>query len=78
MNSDARAKNYLFDLGTLLREKAFEAKRSRQEGTNEDYHIGRLMAYYEVVSLMIHQAEVFGIELSEINLTEIDPDRDLL
>ena len=78
MNSDARAKNYLFDLGTLIRDRAFEAKTSRQESANEDYHIGRLMAYYEVISLMIHQAEVFGIELSEINLTEIDPGRDLL
>lgn len=49
MNNE-RAKNYLLDLGTFLREQALEAKESSQKS---EYHLGRLMAYHEIVSLMI-------------------------
>ena len=78
MNDDSKkqAKDYyLSDLGTLLRERALQAKEDCQKEKHEFNH-GRLMGYYEVISLMIHQAEAFGIELSELNLG-LDPD-DLL
>jgi hypothetical protein len=38
----------------------------------------RLTAYYEVVSLMQQQAITFGIELVELSLHDVDPERDLL
>ncbi len=77
MNPNEKAKNYLLDLGMLLREKALEAKESKKESGSE-YDLGRLMAYHEVVSLMRQQAEAFGIEFSELNLEGLDPEQDLL
>jgi hypothetical protein len=73
--------NYLLDLGLLIREKAFEAKKNRDTSigtTDYDYELGHLMAFYEIVSLMQQQAEAFGIPLSKISLENIDPDKDLL
>lgn len=74
-------KNYLRDLGNLLREAAASAKRERDElndSSQRDYAVGRLMAYHEVVSLMQEQAAAFGIPLADIGLDSIDPDRELL
>ena len=73
--------NYLLDLGLLIKEKAFEAKKSRDAsmGTADyDYELGHLMAFYEIVSLMQQQADAFGIPLSKVSLENIDPDKDLL
>jgi hypothetical protein len=36
------------------------------------------MAYYEVISLMQHQAEAFDLPLSDLALFGLDPDRDLI
>ena len=74
--------NYLLDFGTLLRECANEARQMRDEsqaGSEQRmFQSGRLMALYEVVSLMQHQAKVFEIPLAELRLDGIDPNRDLL
>lgn len=73
--------NYLLDLGQLIKERAFEAKKSRDASrgtTDYDYELGHLMAFYEIVSLMQQQARAFGISLSKIGLENIDPDKDLL
>ena len=77
MKFDARANNYLLDLGTLLQERVLEAKKSSQE-SGSDYDLGRLMAYHEIISLMVQQAEAFGMELKEINLVGLDSEQDLL
>lgn len=36
------------------------------------------MAFYHVISLMQDQALGFGIDLKDLKLESIDPDRDLL
>lgn len=67
--------NYLLDIGSLIKEKADEAKNS---GGDDDYEVGYRMALYEVISLMHQQAEAFNIDLKDINLDGIDPERDYL
>lgn len=83
--SDAdTARYYLRDLGHLLRDEALDAKREYEESkrsTDEGekaYRGGYLMAFYHVISLMQDQALGFGIDLKDLKLESIDPDRDLL
>ncbi len=74
-------KNYLYDLGYLLKEKAKDAKKEKSISSNSEdsiYQEGYLMAYYEVLDLMKQQAKAFNIEDKEIGLEDIDPERDLL
>ncbi len=73
-------KNYLHDLGTLIKENAREAKEKKDSSkgsSSQDYDSGYLMAWYEVVSLMQQQAEAFGIPFEFLDLHDIDPDKDL-
>ena len=72
---------YLFDLGYLLRERALEAKSAVQAArgkAEEGFELGRLMAYYEVLSLMIGQAVTFQMSVDDLHLEGLDPDKDLL
>ena len=75
------ARLYLSDLGSPLIELVGEAKAAReaaQTDTDRAFAEGRLMALYEVVSLMQQQAEAFGgLTQAEIFLV-IDPERELL
>ena len=74
-------RDYLYDLGIILKEKSFEAKKRELESKNLDSHsydLGFLMAMHEVISLMQQQAVSFEIDPQDIGLGEIDPDRDLL
>jgi hypothetical protein len=74
-------KNYLFDLGYLLRERALEAKQDRNvaRGTaSEAFESGRAMAYYEVLSLLVNQAHSFELPIEDLHLCGLEPDRDLL
>lgn len=74
MSRTIRLEAYLADLGATIKEKADEAKNN---GVDE-YQIGYRMALYEVISLMCQQAEVFDIDLKDIGLEGIDPERDYL
>jgi predicted RNA-binding protein with PUA domain len=71
---------YVLNLGVLLKEIALRAKQEVVVATEDDrvFALGRLMAMHEVVSLMQQQASVFGLELRELGLEGIDPERDLL
>jgi hypothetical protein len=73
--------NYLFDLGAVIKERAFEARRERDglpSGSLErEFQSGRVIAFNEVISIMQQQAEGLGIPLSDLRLDDIDPDRDL-
>jgi len=75
-------KHYLHDLGEIVKTRAFEAKEERtkeQQGSPAyDFQCGRLVAFNEVISILQQQAEGFGINLEELNLDDIDPDRDLV
>ena len=73
--------NYVLDLGVLVKEKALEAKTTKDKSScekDDDYHLGYLMAFYEIVSLMQQQAAVFDIDLAQLGLEDIDPESELL
>ena len=61
---------YLRDLGTLLKERAFEAETRLPKigSTERDFALGRLMAFHEVISLMQQQAVAFDLAIGELNL----------
>lgn len=73
--------HYLHDLGLIVKERAFEALRQRDElplgGVDRAFQSGRVIAFNEVISIMQQQAEGFGIALTELRLEDVDPDRDL-
>ena len=75
------ADNYLLDLGALLRERAFAAKeqcRAFQTTDQRAFESGRYMAYYEVISLMLSQAQALQLPADKLALQGVDADRDLL
>lgn len=74
---DEKYKNYLHDLGVLLKEYALEAKQhSDRKGT--DFSSGYVSGFHRVVSLMQQQADTFDISIEEIGLDGIDADEDLI
>lgn len=76
MNDSEKIQFYLYDLGTLLKEKAKEAK---QAASHEDaFSRGRLLAFYEVISLMEQQADAFQLDLELLGLEGMDAEQDLL
>ena len=79
---DRKYKYYLRDLGNLLKERALGAKEmfKKEERGTVGYHFeaGRLMAFNEAISIMQQQAQGFQIPLEELDLRDIEPDRDLV
>lgn len=74
------AKNFLKDLSALLLDEALKSRQSAIDAKgseSEQFQSGRLMAYSEVVSLIQMQANIFGIDMIELGLSEIDADKDL-
>ena len=75
-------KAYLFDLGDDIKRRAFEVKAERDASRpgSEKYslHMGRLLAFNEVISIMQQNASGLGISLEELRLQDVDPDRDLV
>ncbi len=75
------SQHYVRDLGLFLKEKALDAKLDRDSargGKDEDLNLGRLMAFYEVLSLMQDQAAVFDLDLAAIGLEGFNLDAELL
>lgn len=78
---DEKHRNYLLDLGYLLHERAVEARQRREAAkgsAGEAFETGRAFAYYEVISLMLSQAETFELPVEDLHLEGVDLDRDLL
>lgn len=69
--------NFVTDLCVLLREKALEAKTEKSNDPS-DFNLGKLMGYYEVVSLLRDQFISFDLDLEAFGLSNLVPDRDLL
>jgi hypothetical protein len=67
----------LVDVGRELLEKA-HAARTDAARSGSDYDKGRHFALYEVISLLVQQADAFGIDRTAIGLGRVDPERDLL
>jgi hypothetical protein len=58
-----------------------EAKQSARaaKGTDDEaYQSGQKMAYYEVISLLVQEAESFQLPLEDLHLEGLDPDRALI
>ena len=77
---DDRFKEYIHDLGVLIKEKARRAKYDFDSTDKKQctYEMGYLMAYHEVIDLMKQQATVFDISQIDTGLTDIDSEKDLL
>jgi hypothetical protein len=74
-------RHYIFDLGHLLRAEALSARQTCRaaKGTDDEaFQSGRVMAYHEVLSLLISQAQSFGVPIADLNLDGLNPDHDLL
>jgi len=74
-------KNYLHDLGILIKEEALEAKKKKESSktmNEKQFNTGYMMGFHRVISLMQQQAESFRIDLKDISLNDIDPYEDLL
>ncbi len=76
MNDD-KLKNYMVDIVFLLKEKALKLK-NEPISDKDLFKKGELMGYYDILSIMIAQADIFEISLSEIGLNNFNPDSDLL
>jgi hypothetical protein len=77
---DEKFKHYLFDLGRLVREYALAAVEERQkqeDAASLEFYEGYILGFHRIVSLMQQQALAFGIELQDLQLEGIEPDRDL-
>lgn len=70
----------LQDVTRELLSRAHEARAEREgaQGDDRPYAAGRAMALYEVLSLLVQQAQAFGVDPEAIGLGGVDPDRDLL
>ncbi len=74
-------KNYLHDLGIIIKEEALESKKKKKMSktiNEKDFNTGYMMGFHRVISLMQQQAEAFNIDLKDISLNDIDPYKDLL
>jgi hypothetical protein len=71
---DETYKNYLGDLGYLIRELAEDAKREANAARSE-YAQGYAMAFHRVITLMQQQAEAFEIPVEQLNLGDFSTER---
>jgi len=66
--------SYIKDICHEIKVMAAAAKKERKD----EYTSGYAMALYEVVSLLQGQASAFQISPEDIDLADIDADKDLL
>jgi len=81
VNDHERLKNYLLDLGQLVKEYALEAVAEREKHRGQpvqEFYEGYVLGFHRIVSLMQQQALAFGIDLKALRLDGIEPDRDLV
>jgi hypothetical protein len=85
VHNDSIYKNFLLDFGLLLKEEARDAKHnydqykdSDNEGAAYNYHSGYVMALHHIISLLQHQSDLFEISRRDLQLDDIDPDKELI
>ena len=81
MSEHEQLKNYLHDLGQLVKEYAMAAVAEREKHRGQpaqEFYEGYVLGFHRVVSLMQQQAMAFGIDLKALKLDGIEPDRDLV
>ncbi len=73
--------NCTHDIFTEIKQSALNAKSNKLRATSEEdemYAFGYLMAYHEVMSLIVQQLDAFGIDKAKFSLDEFNPDFELL
>jgi hypothetical protein len=81
MKDDDTVQNYLFDLGGLIKEYALAAvaeRENQRDRAAQEFYNGYVQGFHRVVSLMQQQAQAFGIDLKDLQLEGVEPDRDLV
>ncbi|WP_183094954.1 hypothetical protein [Nocardioides stalactiti] len=68
--SDETASHYLRDLAPLLLELAQTAQH-QADRSDDDFDRGRVMGLYEAISLLIQQADAFGMSSREVGLAGV-------
>ncbi|MCP4774497.1 MAG: hypothetical protein GY880_09680 [Planctomycetaceae bacterium] len=73
-------KHYLRDLGMLIREQALQARKDADSAAADDlpFQLGQSTSYYVVTTLMLQQADAFGLSPDDVGLAGLNPDQDLL
>ena len=74
-------RNYIQEINCLLKDYAKQAKLDAdhpKEGDSADFNTGFLMAYHQVIAVMKNQAPFFDLTQEEINLADIEPEKDLV
>jgi hypothetical protein len=71
--------HYLLDLRNLLKREALDVKQERSAAATADkaFWDGKLLAYNEVLSIMLSQAKAFQMDPKSLGLADFDPDNDL-
>lgn len=80
MNDAETYRLYLLATNELLLDFAREAKAqadATRDSEGGSFNAGYLMGFHRVVSLMQQQASAFGLDLDELGLSDVDPNRDL-
>jgi len=70
---------YLQTVGLFIKEDALKTKAELRDktGSEKDFLLGKLLAYYEVVSTLRQHAAPLGIGLDELQMEDIEPDKHL-
>ena len=74
-------RNYIQEISCLLKDYAKQAKvdaNHPKKGDSADFNDGFLMAYHQVIAVMKNQAPFFDLTQEEVNLVDIEPERDLI
>jgi hypothetical protein len=76
--SDLKYKEYLIVLGPLLKEHALKAKTRCHQDRNNKFYSGYYTAFHGIMTLVMLLTIGFDMDLKELGLHDIDPDRDLV
>lgn len=83
-SNESAVEYFLRDFLDLLIERAKQAKwswnpaKGQGDTAQRSFEEGRALAYYEVLSSLIHEAETFGLSKERIPGLSFDPDKELL
>jgi hypothetical protein len=73
-------RDYCTDVVSYIKERALKARQERNRAVGESrvFEEGRLLAFNEVVSILLQHAEGLDLPLAELGLDDLEPDRDLI
>lgn len=78
---DKSLEHYVKEIIGLLKDHAKQAKLDAdhpKKGDSADFNSGFLMAYHQVITVMKNQAPFFDLNQEDLDLADIEPERDLI